>query len=354
MVTHCVPPLSTITEQHPSGNLLDIFPSPGPWPYGLAFDGQYLWCLDYSEAKVYQLDSSGNVLKSIPAPGKNPIGLAYDGKCLWTMPWDGTGTAHRFDMSGNVVASMATPGWSGLAWDGEHIWVSNGEHMRIYEMDISDGRVTNVITSPGEKTWDLTWQSPYLWACEWANEIEVDQRIIKILPLREAITIDGLSKDWEGFPLLLSDSHDDAPNAETDIKGMYGFTDGRYFYLMIETYGGNIAEFDHVGVQVDIVGDGRPEYNLDSARCRGRPADREWGIGAGITDLQEKEPKYSYRKWVPFLYAHSNVKEVFEFKVPLSLIENRSEFRIKCSFIDETDGEWYALDDTDWADVGAR
>jgi len=343
--------LADIRKFDTSGNLLQVFPSPGPWPYGLAFDGQYLWCLDYSEAKVYQLDSSAKAIKSIPAPGKNPIGLAYDGTYLWTMPWDGTGTAYRFDTSGNVVDSIPTPGWSGLAWDGQHVWVSNGEHMRIYQMDILDGRVISVITSSGEKTWDLTWRGPYLWVCEWANEIEADQRIVKMLPVEEAITIDGLKGDWQDFSPLVSDPKGDAADEKRDIQAVYSFTDDRYFYLMIETYADSLAPFDHVGVEVDIDGDSESEYRLDSAACRGRPAETEWGIGAVITDLREAEPKSSYRKWAPFLYAHSNAKRVFEFKVPLSFIDNFSEFYIRCTFMDEADGKWFALDETDWAYV---
>lgn len=346
--------LADIRKFDTLGNLLEVFPSPGPWPYGLAFDGQYLWCLDYSEAKVYQLDSSAKVMRSILAPGKNSIGLAYDGNYLWTMPWDGTGTAYKFDMSGNVVDSIATPGWSGLAWDGEHLWVSGGEGMRIYKMDISDGSVTSVITSPGEKTWDLTWQGSYLWACEWANEIEADQRIIKLLPIEEVIAIDGLRNDWQDFSSLVSDTKGDAPDDKTDIKAVYGFTNDRYFYLMVEVYGDNVGQFDHVAVQINIDRDGKPEFNLDSARCRGEPVDRGWGLGAGITDFRQAEPEYSYRKWAPFLYAHSNIKDVFEFKVPLSFIENHSEFYIKCSFMDESDGKWFVLDETDWAYVGGK
>ena len=337
-----------------SGNLLDVFPSPGPWPYGLAFDGKYLWCLDYSEARVYQLDSSGKVIKLIPAPGKNPIGLAYDGECLWTMPWDGTGTAYRFDMAGNIVDSIATPGWSGLAWDGEHLWVSEGEGMRIYEMDPASGSVLRVITSSGDKTFDITWQDSYLWACEWVNEIVEDMTIIKMLPVEEVITIDGLRDDWQDFSPLVLDAKGDAPDEKTDIKTVYGFTDNGYLYLMIEPHADTVGTFDHVGVEVDINCDGKPEYRLDSTLCRGTPSERQLGLGAGITDFRGEDVKYSYRKWASFLYVLSNMKDVFEFKVPLSFIENHNEFNIKCSFMDESDGQWFALDETDWAYVRRR
>lgn len=335
-----------------SGNLLDVFPSPGLWPYGLAFDGQYLWVLDYSEAKVYQLDSSGKVIKSIPAPGKNPIGLAYDGEYLWTIPWDGTGRAYKFDTSGNMVDSMPTPGWSGLAWDGEHLWVTGMG--RIYEMDTSDGRVIRVITSSGDRTADITWQGPYVWAGEWANEIVADMRIVKMLPVEEIITIDGLRDDWQNFSPLVSDPKGDAPDENTDIKAVYGFTDNRYFYLMVEPYADSLGTFDHVGVEVDINCDGKSEYMLDSALGRGTPLERQWGMGVGITDFREDRVKYSYRKGPPFSYAHSNMKEVFEFKVPLSFIENISDFNIKVRLVDESQEEWYTVDETDWAYVSGK
>jgi sugar lactone lactonase YvrE len=44
-----------IFQIDPSGRVLDFFPSPGPRPFGLTFDGANLWCGDISTGKVYQL-----------------------------------------------------------------------------------------------------------------------------------------------------------------------------------------------------------------------------------------------------------------------------------------------------------
>lgn len=339
-----------------SGKFIDSFPYPGPWPYGLAFDGKYLWCLDYAEAKVYQLDTSGKVIKSIPAPGKGPAGLTYDGEYLWTIPWTGgEWEAYRFDTSGNIIGSLQVPGVTGLAWYGGHLWVSSGT--KFYEMDPLDGNVIRVITSSGDKSFDITWQGSYIWSAEWGNEIETDTRVVKMLPLEERITIDGLRNEWLDFsPLMLDPKGDNAnENEETDIKAVYGFTDDKYFYLMIELYARTIGQFDHVDVEVDLNGDGKREYLLGSARCRGTPLARGWGLGVGITDFRGEEIKQSYRRYAPgYLYAHSNMKEVFEFKVPLSFIENRADFTIKCYLMDKSDGKSLVIDETDWAYVSRK
>ena len=46
-----------IKKIYPPGSVIKSIPSPGSGPGGLAWDGNYLWCLDITDAKIYQLST---------------------------------------------------------------------------------------------------------------------------------------------------------------------------------------------------------------------------------------------------------------------------------------------------------
>ena len=41
-----------------TGAVLDMFPSPGPYPAGLAWDGKHLWCVDYETRELGELETT--------------------------------------------------------------------------------------------------------------------------------------------------------------------------------------------------------------------------------------------------------------------------------------------------------
>jgi DNA-binding beta-propeller fold protein YncE len=116
-----------------SGNVIDSFSSPGPYPDGLAWDGKYLWNADRDESRIYKLDTSGNVIDYIEAPGGSPGGLSFDGTYLWSLSGY-TLLIYKLDFSGNVFESFYSPATfdsyhiynfpTGLAWDGKYLWVA--------------------------------------------------------------------------------------------------------------------------------------------------------------------------------------------------------------------------------------
>ncbi len=69
----------------------------------------------------------------------------------------------------NVVESFPAPGWGGIAFDGDFLWVSNGDKV-IYQMDtegvIVDFIETEVggraITVDGDFFWVINWEGDYL------------------------------------------------------------------------------------------------------------------------------------------------------------------------------------------------
>ena len=66
-----------------SGEVVKSFDAPGTVPYGLTFDGKYLWLCDYITDLIYQLDLDGKLIKSFDSPSTTPYGLTFDGKYLW-------------------------------------------------------------------------------------------------------------------------------------------------------------------------------------------------------------------------------------------------------------------------------
>ncbi len=71
-----------------NGALIASFPSPGPRPFGLTWDGSSLWVVDGEEDLVYRIDTLGNVLGSWSTPASDSGGPRLDGQDLWGPgPW---------------------------------------------------------------------------------------------------------------------------------------------------------------------------------------------------------------------------------------------------------------------------
>jgi len=65
--------------------LVRRFPSPGPSPAGLFWDGRYLWSSDSSRGRIYRHEPKGlSVLESYRAPGRSPSSIYTDGKFFWS------------------------------------------------------------------------------------------------------------------------------------------------------------------------------------------------------------------------------------------------------------------------------
>lgn len=106
-----------------------------------------------------------------PSPGPSPEGLAWDGEFLWVVDSE----IHQLDQMevtwGEVMASFSIPVAKpkGVAWSNAHLWVVDEETSMIYQIDPTDGSVVSEIPAPeqtAEGPWsieDLTWDGKYLW-----------------------------------------------------------------------------------------------------------------------------------------------------------------------------------------------
>lgn len=101
-------------------------------PYGLAWDGTYLWVVDIVSptSQIYKIDPyTGEEITHFAAPGISYSynrGLTYDGANLWVTGYDSTKTPYYrvykiSPVDGSVILDWGAPNGNranGLAWDG--------------------------------------------------------------------------------------------------------------------------------------------------------------------------------------------------------------------------------------------
>lgn len=119
---------------------------------------------------------SGTVIKTIPAPNY-PYGLAYDGQYLWVGTSYANNTVlHKVDPAdGSVVATIPAPNATGfftikaLAYDGTNLWVFNdlpsASHPdKFYKIDPADGTILKTIDSPENNyIGGMTYSEDHIW-----------------------------------------------------------------------------------------------------------------------------------------------------------------------------------------------
>ena len=155
------------------------------------------------------------------------------------------------------------------------------------------------------------------------------------------IIIDGLADDWQGYQPLIADDEGDGDTV--DVKAVYGFTNDRCFYLMVEAYGA-IGRYSHIGVSFDFEGDGGWEYGLSFTPFLGLGTASLWG---GYASLNRPNGEESTR----LLGTLSAQHQVVEFKMPLEFIEGRQDFYVKVDFADMSTGTSRVIDGTLWGHV---
>ena len=164
-----------ILEVDSNGNTLSFFQAPGQWengprPKGLAYDGTYLWNVDFIDEKIFKLTKTGGVISSIPAPSGISSGLAWDGEYIWVSEWDSYKIYKINPENGGIVDSFNAPDFEnehpyGLAWDGTYLWSSNSNG--IYKINPETGAILGACQDfdfQNGQAYGLTWDGQYLWA----------------------------------------------------------------------------------------------------------------------------------------------------------------------------------------------
>lgn len=155
----------------------------------------------------------GDVVSALPTPGPAPTGLAFDGQRLWVADRT-TDSLYAIDpASGRVVRTLAAPGFItlGLAWDGKHLWCVDGEERRINCLNTETGVTVKTIDAPTARPTGLCWDGAYLWLADESDDVlcrlsPADGTTIRTFPAPSGAAT-GLAW-WNGY-VWCSDRRDD-------------------------------------------------------------------------------------------------------------------------------------------------
>ncbi|MFV1872539.1 MAG: immunoglobulin-like domain-containing protein [Oleiphilus sp.] len=118
-----------------------------PAPTDMTYDGTYFWIVDWQTNTINKvLPEDGTLISSIPGPSTKP---SYTSD-----PGTGSYNAKPF----------------GIAWDGQHLWVSDQSDLMIYRIDPVDGTPLSAFPSPGTDPKGLTWDGEFLWHVDQATQ----------------------------------------------------------------------------------------------------------------------------------------------------------------------------------------
>ena len=136
----------------------------------------------------------GQVIKTIPAPNY-PYGLTFDGTYLWVGTSSTTGNLiYKIDPAdGSVVGSIPVPDPTGsyyikaMAFDGQNLWVfedlpSSNHPDKFFKVDPSNGNILKTVNSP-ENSYigGMTYFDDHIWYTQYyANAISGRDVIIKM------------------------------------------------------------------------------------------------------------------------------------------------------------------------------
>jgi transglutaminase-like putative cysteine protease len=115
----------------------------------------------------------GDVLGSIPTPGRAPTGLAFDGEYLWVADRLADSLYALDPGTGKVVKALPAPGFdpSALAWDGHYLWCADREEARVVKLDPATGITVRSLESPTRSPQGLAWDGKNLWLSDDAQAL---------------------------------------------------------------------------------------------------------------------------------------------------------------------------------------
>jgi hypothetical protein len=145
-----------------TGDTLLSHGPPNGWPNGIAYDGASFWVSDYRDGMMmFEMDPlTWTEISTFPIQYSSfPGGLAWDGGCLYhgsqigdADPRSADGRIHKYATDGTEIAAFDSPRGltqpCGLAYDGEHLWVSILDRDTLYVVDPEDGTVLRAVPTP--------------------------------------------------------------------------------------------------------------------------------------------------------------------------------------------------------------
>lgn len=132
-------------------------------PYGLGWNGTHFFIADPSDDQIYIVDpadpttSAGSITyTNIKAPN----GVTFDGTYLWVSDVGGgptPATIYQIDYSGNIQTSWSPPASAptGITWDGTYLWISDSGNNEVYKYYTNGTQIVNY-TAPSGSTQGLS------------------------------------------------------------------------------------------------------------------------------------------------------------------------------------------------------
>jgi DNA-binding beta-propeller fold protein YncE len=115
---------------------------------GLAWDGTYLYSVDYQNGKIYKYNSAGSIITPFPvdAPDKNskdrvPFGIAYDGQYLWVTCYGKYDRIVKMTTTGSITGTAITvpntphPFPTAITAEGAYLWYADDATDTFYKID---------------------------------------------------------------------------------------------------------------------------------------------------------------------------------------------------------------------------
>jgi len=213
----------------------------------------------------------------LDSPTDFGTGLAWDGEYLWLADRKDGMLIKMNPASGKIVDRIKSPGYrpSGLTWDGSQLWISDLETRMIYRLDPKSKIVTHLIGSPVRSPYGLAWDGKLLWVLDASR----DKSTISSVDPNDGTTIDSHKAPSSGGTGFAYD-------------GKYLWVSDRYrdeIYMVSPEYGSVVNVFHAPGpFAYGLAWDGKYLWNVDYETDKIYALDI-WGTGKHYTYGEKKE-----------------------------------------------------------------
>lgn len=144
------------------GSRLCIADEQKGWKRGpSAFDGEHLWAA--ADRELLEISPGGREVGSVRGPASAASGLAWDGECLWVADKEEERLL-RISREGTIIDAVEITGRSAgpLSWDGSFLWFVDLRDPSALVRMTTDGRAFSRPELPEELA-----DAPDAWASRW-------------------------------------------------------------------------------------------------------------------------------------------------------------------------------------------
>ncbi len=138
-------------------------------PYGIAYDGEYIWVSDlreYDETYLYRISTYSGSIRSVFGPEEFYGQLTSDGESLWTNAY-GYKFSEIDPNTGGIIneLNVARNSNNGLAWGDQSFWgfYEDDYDSEIYQFDPTDGSLLHALEVNSQGGDGICWEGEYLW-----------------------------------------------------------------------------------------------------------------------------------------------------------------------------------------------